>query len=279
MATYKKINWLASYPKSGTTWIRMFLNAYMTKFPLNLNSAYQYVANDINPALMQLTTTKCVNDLSVNEQFLYRTAMLGNIVELCPINNVCLKTHNAKVRVDDIPAIPPNLSNFAIYVIRDPRDVCISLSNHMGLTIDETIGFMGNLSQAIEMPETRLVHILLTWAKHVASWTTENENLQTMVLRYEDLLAEPREMFITILEALNLDKLNNAEERLDFALQESKFENLKKLEKVGGFIEQGVRGDFFRVGSNGQWKSDLTEDERYQIESEHEDVMEEYGYI
>jgi hypothetical protein len=256
----------------------MFLNAYLTKFPLNLNSAYQYVLSDISPKELQLVSAKPITSLTQAEQFIYRSAMLMNIVEGCPINNACLKTHHARVVVDGFPTIPDQMSHQAIYLIRDPRDVCVSLANHLGASIDQTIRFMSTVSQGIELPETKLIHILTTWNNHVSSWMDEDKPFPTRFFRYEDMLANPKDVFIGVLETLKLDKVKDSSERLDFALKETDFQRLQSLEKTTGFLEKGVQNNFFREGTNGQWKKSLNQDQLDQILENHRGVMENYGY-
>jgi len=41
--------WLASYPKSGNTWVRLFLNAYYTGV-CNINLKFFANASDVKPA-------------------------------------------------------------------------------------------------------------------------------------------------------------------------------------------------------------------------------------
>lgn len=278
MVISKKIYWLASYPKSGNTWIRMFINAFMTKFPLNINSAYQYVTGDLRPAILQLTCAEKIENLSHSEQYLYRPAMLLNALKLAPTHTICLKTHSAKVAVDGIHAIPLPISEKAIYLVRDPRDVVISLSHHLGYTIDETIEFMNTPNQGGELQEVKLVHILLTWSGHVESWTIKNDNLPYVAIKYEDLLINTT-IFHEILKLLNLQLINDYEERFDLAVKETHFKNLQKLENKHGFIEKGVRDKFFRVGKAEQWKKVLTRKQVDTIISHHREVMTYFGYI
>lgn len=277
MDTCNNISWLASYPKSGSTWIRMFVNAFITKMPLNINSAYQMARLDIDPGILQLICPTNAKQLNHSEQFIYRPAMLLNMLKLAP-GRLVLKTHSAKIALDGIAAHPIPLTDGAVYIIRDPRDVCISLADHLGITIDATIEFMNNLQQGIEDETGSFVSILLTWSKHVASWTLENTNIKTLVVRYEDMLENPDNIFLEIVEQLQLTSVKNFEERFDFALKESSFDKLRTYESNGGFIEKGKGQKFFRVGKTGQWKTVLTPSQIEKICDDHQDIMEEFGY-
>ena len=273
----RKILWLASYPKSGNTWVRMFLNAYTTGFPLEVNSAFQFVMGDIYPEGMQMLCPKPLTELNIAQQYMYHTGMLLNLLLYGPSRDVCLKTHNAKCRVEDIPTIPPAISRGAVYIIRDPRDVVISVSHHFDLTIDKAIEFMNNMKQGAQHKDTNLVHILLTWSLNVLTWTEKNEDVPVTIIKYEDLLEKPKENFSKVLKGFGIEKIK--QDKFKFALEETKFEKLRAYEDKHGFREKAHGEKFFRVGKSGQWKSKLTKEQVKQIEKDHGEVMEKFGYV
>jgi hypothetical protein len=99
-----------------------------------------------------------------------------------------------------------------------------------------------------------------------------------MCARYEDMLESPDEIFLQILEHLQLTNVNNFEERFDFALEESSFNQLRKYESEKNFIEKGKGERFFRVGKAEQWKTTLSPNQMAKISEDHEDMMEEFNY-
>lgn len=272
----RKIWWIASYPKSGNTWVRMFLNAYISGFPLDLNTGFQYAMGDNNFGLFQTVASRPANNLTATEQVFMRPAVLMTALALSPAKHVCLKTHHAKVKVDDMPLIPPKLSAGGVYVIRDPRDIAISFADHLGDTIDDTIENMNKVQYVNEHRETKLIHILTTWSMHTTTWIEKNKDVPVKVVRYEDMLENTEYEFERILEALGFPKINR--DRFNFALSETKFANLQKLEADGGFRETGQGEKFFRVGKAGQWKEILTAEQVAQIEADHGEAMEKFGY-
>lgn len=275
-AEERKIWWIASYPKSGNTWVRMFLNAYLTGFPLNINSGFQYAIGDNHPGLWQTTICRQVDQLTVAEQALIRPAVLFNALYFSAAKHVCLKTHHAKVKVEDIPLIPVKFSAGGIYIIRDPRDVAISFADHLGDSIDDVINNMGCKQYINTHRISNLAHILTTWSIHVETWVHKNKDLPIKVTRYEDMLENTDYEFRRILEALGLSDIN--EERFKFALDQTKFENLQKLEDKHGFMEKGQGKRFFRVGKAGQWEDILTQEQIQRIQDNHGEMMEKYGY-
>jgi hypothetical protein len=256
----------------------MFLNAYLSGFPLDINSGFQYATGDTHLPFYQAAYIRPANDLTATEQVLIRPAALLNALNMSSSKHVCLKTHYAKVNVDGIPAIPATISAGAVYVIRDPRDIAISYADHSGVSIDEMVGSMNNIKHANEHESTGLIHVLTTWSIHVQTWTVKNNDVPVTVVRYEDMLEKPEETFTKALCGLGLSK-DIDRDKFNFALKETQFSNLRKLEDSGGFREKGQGDKFFRVGKSGQWKSKLAKHQVKRIEEDHGEVMAQYGYL
>lgn len=272
----RKIWWLASYPKSGNTWVRMFLNAYMSGFPIDINSGFQYASGDNNAGYFQTVYCRPVNDLTHPEQVYLRPAALMTALNLSACKHVCLKTHHAKVQVDDIPLFPPKISAGGVYIIRDPRDVAISFADHLAESLDKTIENMNTIEYVNEHQESKLIHVLTTWSMHVTTWTVKNKDIPITVIRYEDMLKYPQHEFTRILHALGIKNVNN--DKLLFAIEQTKFNNLQRIEKKQGFRELGKGKKFFRVGKANQWPEILTPEQVEKIEEAHGEVMEQHGY-
>ena len=273
----RKAFWLSSYPKSGNTWVRMFLNSYITGFPVNLNSAYQFVSGDFKPEIFQMMVPRALSTLTLKEQMYYYPAVIMNVLNTCNTTYTCIKTHHAKVKVDDFPLIPSSLTEKAIYIIRDPRDVVSSLADHFGLSLEDAVAFMNNPQQGAEQPGTGLTHLLLTWSLHVESWTKKNTDVPFFPVKYEELIGNPRKTFQNIITAFDFEL---DEERFDFALEQSKFKNLQKVEAEGGFREKSEHSKkFFREGKAGNWKKVLPRNIAKEVERNHKDVMQEFGYL
>lgn len=272
----RKIWWIASYPKSGSTWVRMFMNAYITGFPLNINSGYQYAWGDNHSGFFQTCYSRATDQLTATEQIMIRPAALMTMLNLSASKHICLKTHHAKAQVDCIPLIPPSISGGAIYIIRDPRDVVISFADHSNITIGDAIKQMAEKQHMVPHPLTKLIHILTSWSLHVQSWTSRNKDVPVEVVRYEDMIVDPEREFERILGGLGIETINR--DKFNFALKETEFKNLQRLEAETDFRERAKGKKFFRVGKVGQWKEGLTQQELEYIQENHGEVMREFGY-
>ena len=171
--------WLASYPKSGNTWVRMFINSALSGFPPNINAVFQYVTGDHLDTYYQLTSAIKISDMDALELVWYRPAVLLNYLASRYPCDACLKTHHANLGINNIFLCPAQISKGAVYLIRDPRDIAVSFSKHVGLSIDETIDLMGNEKATISTNKENKdkgswTHdYLMSWSTHVKSWTSE----------------------------------------------------------------------------------------------------------
>ena len=270
--------WLASYPKSGNTWARMFINSAVTRFPCDINSAYQYACGDMAICDYQAVSCLPVGAMGKREAVYLRPAVLINMLASRVGRDVCLKTHSANLTIDDIPMCPAKLSKGAVYIVRDPRDVAVSFAKHMGVDIDRAIELMCSPTTSIHKEGTVIFHYLSSWSHHVRSWLSKSNPIPTGCVRYEDMIADPRTTFRNMLGALGLSELVN-DKALDFGIEQSEFDKLSSQEGEVGFREVGKKQDrFFNSGRVGTWRKRLTSDQVRKIEESHCEVMRELGY-
>lgn len=273
----KRLVWLASYPKSGNTWMRMLLSAYQQDRDKNfeIDDAFRSTISASRRATFLRVANK--QELDVPQIDSLREAVQRSIAQTIK-PPILLKTHDACVQHNGFPVIRKELTLGAIYVIRNPLDVVDSFADHMGLSTDGAITAMNNPRFSIGGKDAELVpQYLQTWSNHVRTWT-EHNNFPVHVIRYEDLHAAPHFAFRNALNFLGWDVDSR---RLKHAIQASSFSNLKQQEERKGFAERSQSsrsGRFFRNGKTGNWSETLTPEQIQQIVSMHGPVMEFYGY-
>lgn len=265
--------WLASYPKSGSTWLRMFLTAYATHGRVDINSP-GVVTSDQGRTFFQMTTAKPLGLLTDCEVMHLRPAMLQNLIAMYPRRPLYIKTHHCFATVDHIPLIPPKLTMGATYIIRDPRDIAVSYSHHMGVDIDKSIEMMCDPSH--RNGDKPILYVVSRWDHHVESWLRASETLKVGVVKYEDLLESPQEKFLSILKHMGVPQI---ESHAYYAMGASSFDSLRAQEDESGFREKTEHQDkFFRQGKSGVWKEVLTDKQRDLIQTEFGSTMERFGY-
>lgn len=272
-----KIIWLASYPKSGNTWMRAFLHNLMRDPPegYDINRMGEFSLSDSTAFWYQHTLAGRDPDSWTREEVAGARDAAQRIMTQATPDNVFVKTHNALVSYLGKPLICPEWTAGAIYIVRNPLDVVISLADHYGQTIDETIKNMADPGN-VTIPNKNIVYeVHSTWSLHVESWTTQ-PGPWVHVVRYEDMLSDPRKAFMKVAGFLGLKP---PRARLDRAMQRSSFENLRQQENEKGFRETSPKGTkFFRVGKAGQWRDVLSGAQVETIVAGHKAQMERFGY-
>ena len=273
----KSLLWLASYPKSGNTWVRAFLANYIFNLdqPVPVNQLSRLGIGDANTLAHRRVAGGNFDPRNPRQMVQVRRKMLDTIDGNGADLNL-VKTHNQNTRAFGVDMIPRHQTKGAVYILRDPRDMAISYASHHGMSLDETVTRLSHPENATAGNEQNVHQFLGNWSDHVRSWTRA-KGFPVRTVRYEDMLTKPDEVFGKVVVFLGLD-LDPA--RLTKAIDFSSFDKLKAQEAKTGFVENSDNQDsFFRSGKAGAWQSGLTAEQAAKIEADHQRVMQKYGYL
>ncbi|MEN6541443.1 sulfotransferase domain-containing protein [Parvibaculum sp.] len=269
--------WLASYPKSGNTWMRSFLHNLLRNptRPVPLDELDKFCLGESHSAWYRHRSQKPLEELTPEELAALRPLVHRDFTTVFP-DSVFVKTHNFLGDWHGYPLHNMEVTAGAIYIVRNPLDVALSMAPHYGLTIDEAIDALANELAGTAMVEGHVPEMHASWSTHVRSWT-RHPNPQLLVLRYEDLLDKPRKSFKRVAEFLGLKPTS---ERLERAIKFSSFKMLKAQEQREGFKERSSKAAaFFREGRKDQWREKLTPAQIRRIIADHHEQMARFGYI
>lgn len=271
--------WVASYPKSGNTWMRAFIENYVQNSPqpIDINSIYKVSTAESKADRYQayLEPGRLTTDLTTEEICSLRSSVHADIARQAN-GTTFVKTHNYLGEFRGHPLHNSQVSSGAIYIVRNPLDVTISMARYFDYTIDETIDYMAEEMTGTPNEKENVPQIITSWSLHVKSWTQHPENSR-LVLRYEDLLDNPRKVFRKVESFLNMKKDPN---RLKNAIKHSSFNQLKAQEKKHGFVEKYENANaFFRKGRKNQWKEKLSDTQVQKIVDNHHQQMENFKYL
>ncbi|HRJ41487.1 MAG TPA: sulfotransferase domain-containing protein [Caldilineaceae bacterium] len=275
------ILWLASYPKSGNTWLRVFLTNYLR------DGDEPACINDLDA--MQIVTSRELFDTFCGGE---SSDMTGDEIDgLRPDVYTLLaatqpqsgfhKVHDAyRLLPDGRPLFPDAASRGAIYIARNPLAVAVSMRYHFNdSSYDESIQRLNTatwLSSRTDRIVPQLRHYLGSWSEHVASWLDAPKSFPVHLVRYEDLLDSPAESFAAILGFAGLPL---EEDRLAKAIRFSSFASLQAQERSQGFAERAGQGAlFFRRGAANGWQEELSAAQVNRVLAAHGPMMRRLGY-
>lgn len=272
------IVWLASYPKSGNTWVRVLLANYDAgrTAPVDINELEGSIASSRD--LFDEHAGVEASELTRQEVERYRPDVYRHLAA-ADRRLIFLKTHDAFItNVNDEPIFPADVTRVAVYIVRNPLDVAVSFAHHNATTIDRVIGWMArpDFQLAGTRQTDQLPQRLLSWSGHVSSWCDQTR-LPVCIVRYEDLLEDTCAALERIVSAAGLDVDAG---RLSRAVEWSRFDDLQKQEIQRGFIGKPARAErFFRAGRAGDWRTALSSEQVAALIGGHGPMMKQLGYL
>jgi len=205
-----------------------------------------------------------------------------------------LKTHSYLFNFENkYPFTDLKNSLGVIYIVRDPRNIINSFAKFWN-TPQEKIAeimindlYMGG-DFASEKIEDRTKVWTGTWSSNFQSWKSFKFQERYLLVKYEDLIANPEKVFLKILEfiyQLNKKKFYLNKSKLNNVIKTTKFESMQLLEKKIGFNEAkindqtGEKIPFFNLGPKNDWKNSLDGKIRFKIEKAFKKEMQELNYL
>lgn len=280
----RNLVWLASYPRSGNTWTRIFLHNLILilmgkdQGPADINDINKYSTWETKrshyefalgkEAAAELTDWQSAAKVRPRVQAAMSRRSQGTLF---------IKTHLPVAEIHGVPTINPDVTSGAVYIVRNPLDVALSLAPHMGWTLDQAIASMARPGQVLGSNDGSVMEVIDSWSNNVRSWTkTPDERL--LFLRYEDIKADPVAEFGKLARHVGFLPLP---EHMEKAVRYSGFEVVSAQEREKGFEHAAVNaeGNFFRAGQSGGWKGKLSAEQVQAIVGPHAEMMERFGYL
>ena len=281
------IFWIASYPKSGNTWLRSLLTAYYFSkdgtFDQNLLSK-----------IKQFPRKEFFKNFDYNSKVVTDTSRFWIPAqdEINLDNNLkFFKTHNILGSINGNNFTNKKNTVGAIYIVRDPRNVITSFKNHYDFTLKQAYEAMTNqnyyIHESKELNDFGDFQLISSWEKNYQSWKKQNI-FETKLIRYEDLLEET---YYTFKQIINfIDRVCNLNNKFDKdkainSIRTTNFSKLKNMEQKEGFIESvsskidKKKIPFFHLGADNDWKKILSVDYQNKIKTKFIESMKELNYV
>ena len=276
------IIWIASYPKSGNTLLRSLIYSL-------------FFSNDGFIDLSKLSVIPNYNQIrffegliSKDERFDIKKISENWNASQSRINSSnklkLLKTHNSNCKINGNPFTTEKNTAGVILVVRDPRDVVLSASNHFSLSNKKVCEILLDENARLlprENLEHEIVTILGSWVDNFKYWYNYKNCL---LIKYEDMINNKSKV---ILELINYFKMfvktNISEEKINNTIKSTSFLNMQKQE-VKGFFKENVTVDkkkiqFFNKGKNKNWIGNLDKKIQNKLEKAFYNEMKFLGYL
>ena len=270
------IIWLASYPKSGNVWLQAFLhnlisNSRQAPSPETIGG----FCTPESAALHFMTPDSRPLGAWTREETARRRAGAHKAITGLRSDTVFASTRAALATSGGAPTITMEHTAAAIYLVRNPLDVAVSLAAQGDRSIDEAILHLETEYES-ENSDQFAYEYQGSWSTNVLSWT-QQRHAGLHLLRYEDMLSVPEQAFGPLASFLGFD---TSPERLARAIRFSSFADLAEEEDKSTFTSSsgGVRR-VLRVGKSDQWREVLSADQVRRVVDRHDKQMERFNYI
>ena len=282
------IIWLASYPKSGNTYVRAFLSAYY--FSENGQFDFSQILNIEQFPHEKYFKQKVKGISEASKQWIPIQREINKNKKI-----KFFKTHSCLGNYQGNQFTSPETTLGAVYIVRDPRNVLTSLKNHYSFDDDKALKMITDKTRSLMSnngTHASLTHIS-SWAENYLSWFRNNQ-FRRLFVKYEDLITNRYETFRDIIVFTNtlMNRVEGVDKsKLQKAIETTNFNVLKKKEMSETFDESDNsfkswrkfhsenKNLFFNLGPENNWEKILKTKISNEIEISFEKEMKELEYL
>ena len=281
------ILWLASYPKSGNTWVRTFLSTLI--YSENNHVSFENL-NKIRTFPKIRDFHGLCNNVQNRDELIKKWVTAQEVINLNPEVKI-FKTHNVMCNIKGYNFSDLKNSLGVIHVVRDPRNVLSSIMNHFSISdqndakrfIFNDYNWIG-LTDSNRKKNFEIPIYIGSWGLHFNSWKTFPKNY--LLIKYENLLKDPQKEFDKLCgfvkKFIRIDKDKNMIQKI---IEQTSFSNMQKKEDKNLFTENVFdlkskdKIKFFNLGPKNNWKKIIDKKISNEIENNFKNEMSELGYL
>ncbi len=209
---------LASYPKSGNTWLRHLVTIALTGRP-----------------------TEWRGDL---EQVSTRIGLHAGLKPTLSNGGRLIKTHEQW---------RPHYGR-SVLLVRHPLDVLMSEWSYQANYSKRFPEYRGSFEVFVKRFAGGTTNSYGSWDAHTRSWLDLDDHSDTLVLRFEDLRSDPGAVLSRVLTFIGHDDHRH----VDLAVADTTLESMKSKEARYWAARNADSPGFVRSGGSGDWAASLT---------------------
>ncbi len=276
------IIWIASYPKSGNTYIRSFIASYF--FSKKGKFDFDLLLNILQFPSVKFSKKNIYSEKEASDNWIYNQ---NQFFAKDKINFI--KTHNSLEKFNGNQFTSSEQTIGAVYIVRDPRNLITSLMHHYSLDYDEAYSKLTDENTSLlEKPKDNdhsNFTFLGSWSNHYRSWKG-SKDFKTLFIKYEDLEDNKYDTFKKIISFINDLKRDQSfvnEKKFINSINSTNFSNLKNKEENEGFEESvysksGEKKRFFNLGFNNRWQKTLPQNILNKLNKTFKNELNDLGY-
>ena len=174
------IIWCASYPKSGNTWVR----AIITSLIYSENGIFNFdMLKKVSLFPKRFYFKDFIDDYSdlkkVSQYWIDAQKKINSDNKI-----KIFKTHNGNYNFLGKDFTNKQNTLGVIYVVRDPRNIIASISNHYQLNTEQSVNFLldekrflFNTNNPNDSSEENIITLLGSWKSHYNSWKISSNSI------------------------------------------------------------------------------------------------------
>tara|TARA_S200000501_G_C20765020_1_gene717888 strand:- start:111 stop:929 length:819 start_codon:yes stop_codon:yes gene_type:complete len=271
------ILWLASYPKSGNTFLRALLSNYL----INDNKDVFTKMKGIQSFPKKKSFEGIVDDDLIKKDKMQIFKYFLSAQKKINKNNKLffVKTHNFFGSINGYEFTNEENTIGAIHIVRDPRAVAVSYAYHADVPFEKSVDLL-LAERRFGLNDGGYLEARMSWKIHLQSWL--RCPFPKLLIKYEDLNNDTYNTFKRILIFINQflgDKIKIQDDKINETIEICSFKNLSKLENELGFEDKAKNKKFFRKGENKEWENVLAPELIKKIENNFLDELKKLKYI
>eukprot|EP00111_Clytia_hemisphaerica_P023050 TCONS_00067818-protein len=254
---YEDDVWICTFPKSGTHWMQEIV--YCLRNGMDFEKA-KSSSLTLRVPFFDFSSVTMADQTEQIYKALGKPCKAGSeLVDHTPRPRT-IKTH---LSYDMLPPKIHETGAKMICVVRNPRDVCVSLLNHFYLTEN----FTGDVELIADIMLKDIGPFYAPFFTHILSYWKQCENPNLLIVHYEEMQKDIAGIIKRVAKFINAKEYSD--DQIEKLIEHTSLDNMKVNTSVNGtgtvdtvikLMQNEQKGSLINKGKTGGWKNKLKEE-------------------